>query len=155
MTQEELQEIFDRVERVARDACGTGNDDCDEVLLYDAPQLAAELTKVLATASVTRVFLEGSLPDVASDTDLATLARRVIERNTRDVVRLDQETERLKAEVASLKKDNDELLAANMNLRQHADQLASDVRSLLEENGELEGELETLMNKAAKKKGKK
>lgn len=152
MTQDELQEIFERVEKVARDACGTGDNDCDEVLLYDAPQLVTELTKLLATTSVTRLFLEGALRNVEPDTDLATLAREVISRNTADVVRLDQENERLKAEAARLKKDNDELLAANVNLRQLGDRMANDIRVLLDANARLEKELKKAKDKTKKSK---
>lgn len=163
MTQDDLQEIFDRVEKVARDACGTGDDDCDEVLLYDAPQLAAELTKALAAISVTRLFLETSMRNATADTDLATLAREVIARNTADVVRLDLEAEhhkdeaaRLRREVARLTEENKQLSAENLERRQACDGLAQETTQYMEEIRKLKVDLQELREeRKAKKKGSK
>lgn len=149
MTQDELQEIFERVARVATKAPGTGNDDCDAVIHYDAPLLVVELTKLLSTASAIRVFLERTnVPDITDDTDLALLVRKVLDRNDARVVHLDQQVQRLE-------RDNEQLRTANVNLRQRGEELESKIRGLLADNGQLETELEELSEENAQLKTKK
>lgn len=143
MTEAEFLEIAERVERVARSRVGTGNDEQDAVLHYDALLLARSVSMTLNNTAALQIILAGAKVQKPSE-DVCVHARQVVEslweaKTSVDamsaaLVRMNQESQR---DVAGMREANETL------------------RRKLHAAEEREHQLRLELEKAAKKGAKK
>lgn len=94
MNTAEFNVIATRVEKVARAGVGTGDDDQDAVLQFDAPMLIREIAKTHHTqGALALVLLQARIKDPSQD--LVVHARQVVEDLLAWVIRVDRLEEQL------------------------------------------------------------